>query len=220
MQDSIKFYTYVYRDPSRNNEPIYVGKGSKRRAYIHLKKSNKHPFIQRLQKMKNNNVSPDIEIIYALDENHSFFLEECLIEMFGRKDLGKGSLLNLTDGGEGVSGFRHNEGHKDFARKLGKDNVVFERGIFSLTEEEKLRISSLGGKTASLLGLGFKAGHASTAGKIGGTVSGNTAKNNKTGIHSISMEAEFRRQLNSKTTKAINAGKASPIKITGEFNNV
>lgn len=220
MSDSIKFYTYIYRDPSRNNEPIYVGKGSRRRAYSHLKKSNRHPFIQRLQKMKNNNISPTIEIINALDESHSFFLEECLIEIYGRKDLGKGTLLNLTNGGEGVSGFKHSQDHKDFTSRLGKENVILNRGIFSLTKSEKIEISSLGGKAASSLGLGFKAGYVSSAGKKGGIISGNNAKDNKTGIHSISIESEFKRQLNSKTTKAIRAGKASPIRIIGEPNNV
>ena len=106
---STKFYTYIYRDPSRNNEPIYVGKGCAKRAWSHLSSSKKHPFIQRLQYMKKNSVVPSIEIIDALDESHSIFLEECLIEIIGRKDLKKGTLLNLTDGGEGVSGYEHDE---------------------------------------------------------------------------------------------------------------
>lgn len=53
--------------------------------------------------MKKNNIEPSIEIINALDESHAFLLEMSLIEIIGRKDLGKGTLLNLTDGGDGVS---------------------------------------------------------------------------------------------------------------------
>jgi hypothetical protein len=104
---STTFYAYIYRDPSRNNEPIYVGKGCGRRAWEHLTFQKKHPFIQRLKFMKKADVNPDIEIINSIDENHAFFLEECLIQVLGRKDLGKGSLLNLTNGGEGSSGYEH-----------------------------------------------------------------------------------------------------------------
>lgn len=95
-----KFYTYVFRDPSRNNEPIYVGKGQGSRAKRHLSRRDRHPFTQRLQKMAKEGVVPDIEIISAFDEEHALFMEECLISLFGRKDLGKGSLLNLADGGQ------------------------------------------------------------------------------------------------------------------------
>lgn len=97
------FYIYIYRDPSRDNEPIYVGKGHGKRAWRHLTRKARHPFVQRLQFMSRNGIIPDIQIIDAIDEEHAFFLEECCISIFGRKDLGTGSLLNLTDGGEGTA---------------------------------------------------------------------------------------------------------------------
>lgn len=98
------FYTYIYRDPSRNNEPIYVGKGTGRRARVHLGRKDKSPFTSRLIHMRRANVTPYIEIIVAMDEDHAKFMEICCISVIGRKDLGKGPLLNLTDGGEGTSG--------------------------------------------------------------------------------------------------------------------
>lgn len=98
-----QFYIYIYRDPSRNNEPIYVGKGKGQRAYAHLKRTDKHQFVHRLQKMKRNGVEPHIEIINAIDEDHAYFMEECVVDVVGRKDLGKGTLLNLSDGGAGGS---------------------------------------------------------------------------------------------------------------------
>jgi len=105
-----QFYAYIYRDPSRANEPIYVGKGSGRRAWAHLKPiKRRHPFTQRLNKMIRENIQPDIEVIDAINEDHAFFLEKCLIAVIGRKDLGKGPLLNRTDGGEGNSGRVHTE---------------------------------------------------------------------------------------------------------------
>lgn len=101
------FYTYIYYDPSRNNEPIYVGKGFGGRAWKHLTKRIIHPFIQRLQFMKKNNVKPIIGFYAGLDEELAHLLEVELIQKFGRKDLGLGPLLNLTDGGEGPSGRKH-----------------------------------------------------------------------------------------------------------------
>jgi hypothetical protein len=96
-----QFYVYVYRDPSRKNEPIYVGKGTGRRARRHLKRADMHPFTQRLQLMKREGVEPHIEIINCNNEEVAFAAEVLSIRVLGRKDLGKGSLLNLSDGGEG-----------------------------------------------------------------------------------------------------------------------
>lgn len=100
---TMTFYAYIYRDPSRG-EPIYVGKGKGKRAYAHLSRTDNHPLTRRIQHMRQNGTEPQVEIIEALNEDHSFFLESCLIEMFGRKDQELGPLLNLTDGGEGTSG--------------------------------------------------------------------------------------------------------------------
>lgn len=108
-----EFYVYVYRDPSRQNEAIYVGKGKAGRAYKHLTRKDMHPFTQRLQLMKREGVEPHIEIINAIDEGHAYFMEECCIQVLGRKDLGKGTLLNLNDGGKGgQSGSKATNGSK------------------------------------------------------------------------------------------------------------
>jgi hypothetical protein len=97
------FYCYLYRDPSRNNEPIYVGKGKGQRAFVHLKRRDVHPFTQRLQMMAKNAVKPVIEfLVKDCDEELALLCEVEAIDKFGRKDLGKGTLLNLTDGGEDV----------------------------------------------------------------------------------------------------------------------
>lgn len=132
------FYTYIYRDPSRNMEPFYVGKGSKIRALGHHRRTDKHPFVQRLQKMKRESVQPDIELIQALDEEHAYFMERCLIDVLGRKNLDKGPLLNLCDGGRGPVGMQLSEETK---RKIGdasKGRVVSEE------TRQKTRRSMLG----------------------------------------------------------------------------
>ena len=99
-----QFYVYVYRDPSRKNEPIYCGKGQDRRAYEHLTRTDKHEFVHRLAKMKRNGVEPIINVVDMPSEELALQCEIDTIARFGRKDLGKGPLLNMTDGGDGTSG--------------------------------------------------------------------------------------------------------------------
>lgn len=94
------YYTYIYRRPG-TDEPFYVGKGCSGRAYTHLRRKDKSYMANTIQKMINVGQRPEIEIIPALDEEHAYFLEECLIQAFGRKDLNKGPLLNHNDGGKG-----------------------------------------------------------------------------------------------------------------------
>lgn len=97
------YYTYVYRDPT-THIPRYVGKGSKRRAFKHLKSTSTNKTLKGwINNLKKNNLDPDIEIIYALNEDHSFFLETCLIKIFGRIDKNTGTLFNHTDGGDWIS---------------------------------------------------------------------------------------------------------------------
>lgn len=96
-----QYYAYIYRDPS-TNVPFLVGKGTKRRAWDHLKRKDHHPATYKIQKILREGMQPSIEVIEAIDEAHSFFLEKCLISVLGRRDLGLGPLCNLTDGGDGI----------------------------------------------------------------------------------------------------------------------
>ena len=117
-----QFFTYIYRDPTRNLEPFYVGKGLKYR--IKSKKNKKVE--ERRTYLKNNGFELNIEIIPALDESHSFFLEECLIKIYGRRDLGTGTLWNFTNGGEGISGYKHTNSAKE---KIQKRHAGSKRSI-------------------------------------------------------------------------------------------
>jgi len=102
------FYVYIYW---YQNEPIYVGKGKDDRMWWHVlncQKKNSY-FYNKLRKILAED--PDhLEItceFKELSETRAFELEKELIKEFGRKDLGTGSLYNLTDGGEGSSGYKH-----------------------------------------------------------------------------------------------------------------
>lgn len=113
-----RFNVYLYRDPrpGKNNSPIYVGKGtaSRNRAYAHWHKRSHNPLLARiLSKIRAAGLSPIIEIVsWFDDETEAFALEITLIAKFGRRDLKSGSLANLTNGGEGTSGFIPSANHR------------------------------------------------------------------------------------------------------------
>ena len=108
----MSFYVYHYCDPE-SGTPFWVGKGKGKRAYVHLTSCNRlnHPcfgtfFYRKLRKMLSKGIEPTIEIIQEFsEEKEAFDLEISDIKRIGRRDQGKGPLTNLTDGGEGSSGY-------------------------------------------------------------------------------------------------------------------
>ncbi len=92
------FYVYLHRKKT-TGEVFYVGKGKGRRAWQHSDRSdywkkvaNKHGYLVEL--FQNN-----------IQEWYAFELEKELIAYYGRENLNEGTLVNFTDGGEGVSGY-------------------------------------------------------------------------------------------------------------------
>lgn len=132
------FYVYIYSDPSKNDEIFYIGKGSKNRCFDHLKRKDNHPMTNKIKKMISEQTTPTISKIECSGEAIAFELEIGLIKMLGRKDIGSGTLLNLTDGGENPP------------KKFGKNNNFYGKiGVFcnnrkgsKLSEEHKQKISS------------------------------------------------------------------------------
>ena len=141
MMDNDIFYTYVYYDPSRNNEPIYVGKGKGERAWQHLSKKIQHPFIQRLAYLKKIGTTPIIGLYSYLDEEFAHFLEEELISKFGRKDSGIGPLLNLTSGGEGPAGKKCSD---ETRKRMSASKKGISRGPRPVDVCSKISISKTG----------------------------------------------------------------------------
>ena len=101
---------YLYRHIRLDkNEPFYVGIGTDnefKRAYNLHNRSNHWKNIT-------NKASYRVEILL----DNICWEEACekeieFISLYGRKDLGKGPLVNLTDGGEGFLGYKHTESTK------------------------------------------------------------------------------------------------------------
>ena len=131
------------------------------------------------------------------------------------KENGRKSAIQNRNNGVGLTVWAKNNPelaqkmYSENGKKSGKKCFEQKLGIHALSNEEKIKISSAGGKRASELGLGFKAGHASAAGKIGGKKGGTYAKENQTGIFALSPEKNKERHLNSVISKLIKNGKAS-----------
>ncbi len=109
------FYVYTYYDPRDGKDrcAIYVGKGKRvdgrpewraRTHWVHGAKSN-IMFQRVLDKIRELGLVPEIKIIAEFDDEFdAFALEITLIAQIGRRDKGLGPLLNMTDGGDGISG--------------------------------------------------------------------------------------------------------------------
>lgn len=89
---------YVYMYLRTDGTPYYVGKGKERRAY------EKHVSVP-VPRDKSRILFPHTN----LSETDALCLEVEMIALYGRKNNGTGILRNLTDGGEGISGYRHTD---------------------------------------------------------------------------------------------------------------
>jgi hypothetical protein len=117
-QNSFYIYAYIRSKDSKTAKagtPYYIGKGSGNRAWV------EHHF-----------KIPQKEYIVILESNlteiGAFALERRLIHWHGRKDLGTGILINHTDGGEGISGYKHTEQNKEkFSKsRSGENNQYYK----------------------------------------------------------------------------------------------
>jgi len=110
--DSNRFYVYAFL--RKDNTPYYIGKGQGNRAWS--KRQFRPVDDSRIVILKER-----------LTETEAFDLETELIEFYGRKDNETGILRNLTDGGEGTSGYINSEKTKAnmSAAKSGVNNPMF-----------------------------------------------------------------------------------------------
>lgn len=191
------FYTYIYYDPGRNNEPIYVGKGKEYRAWCHLYRKDTHPLTQRLNLMKRNNILPNIGFYSEMDEELALLVEIELIAKLGRKDLGLGPLLNLTDGGDGI--YNISQEIKDKISNSKKGSIPWNLGK-PHTQETRDKISkSNTGNTLSDQ-TRFRMSAASRGKPKSAEHNANVAKS-KTGVKRAEFSEEWKQKM-SATHKA------------------
>lgn len=95
-------------------EVFYVGKGKNDRAWSSKQRSRFWHSI--------TSKAPWSVCFHAigLTEDEAVILERELIDLFGRRDVGLGPLVNHTNGGEGISGLVFTDEHR---RKLSESNA-------------------------------------------------------------------------------------------------
>lgn len=116
------FYTYAYL--RENGTPYYIGKGKHKLS----KNKNYRKYYRAFYGKHWVPVPPKNKVLILKDnltEDDAFKHEKYLIFVFGRKDINTGILLNLTNGGEGFSGFKLSESRKKNISKRMK--TYFEK---------------------------------------------------------------------------------------------
>jgi hypothetical protein len=172
-----KYYIYAYLDPSKLYqktfedfsfmfEPFYIGKGKDDRKMVHLRNyrlNNKTHLSNKILDLRNNGIEPIITELYVnLTEEESLDIEKKLISIIGRRILKSGPLVNITDGGEGISGLKHthesrkkmsNKGEKhpnwnkklsDTTRKKISDKLKLNNPMKNPEISEKVRLKNIG----------------------------------------------------------------------------
>lgn len=132
---------YVYRHIRLDkNEPFYIGIGSlpnHKRAY---EKQKRNDFWYNIVAKTDY----EVEILFdniSWEEAEKKEIE--FIALYGKRDNGTGTLVNIADGGGGSTGFRHTKEAKEKIGEKSKNRIRSPR-----TEETKLklRLANIGKK--------------------------------------------------------------------------
>jgi len=127
-----KYYTYIHKD--LNGVAFYVGKGSGDRA--HRERGSRSKLWNDYEKGKGFEV---VIVKDNLTNKEALELEKSLIEFYGRKDLNKGNLVNITNGGVGPNGWKPTKEQRLNNSNAKKGNT-FRRGAkLSLESINKIK---------------------------------------------------------------------------------
>jgi len=112
---------YVYRHIRLDkNQPFYIGIGSDEKFYRAFDKSRRNRYWKNIV----SKCEYEIEIFMdGLTWEQACEKEKELIALYGRKDLGNGTLVNLTEGGEGASGISEKARKMRSQKMKGKKNA-------------------------------------------------------------------------------------------------
>lgn len=127
------FYIYFHINPVKG-EIFYVGKGTGRRAFL---KTNRSVYWNNI--IKKYGYVVDI-VEENLTEQEAFERETFYIKKIGRRDLGTGTLVNMSDGGEGQSGLIPSVETRRKISESNKGKIAHNKGK-SPSEETRRKLS-------------------------------------------------------------------------------
>lgn len=124
------FYIYAHMKLT-DGTPFYIGKGVGRRAFSKSKSQRSKWWHKTVKKY-------GLDILFlekGLTEEEAFDREKYWISKIGRRDLGNGPLVNMTNGGDGVVGNIMSEESK---KLISKNNARYNLGIEFKESTKKL----------------------------------------------------------------------------------
>lgn len=142
-QDDIK-RSYVYRHIKPNGETFYIGIGTRKdRAYS---KKGRNSYWKNIV----SKYGYEVQILTTnLTRQEACDLEILLIDYYGRKDLGTGCLVNMTNGGDsGNFGIIHTDEWRKNNSNAKKGNTYKRGKKASLETKDKMSKSRIGNKSA------------------------------------------------------------------------
>jgi hypothetical protein len=150
---------YVYKHVRKDDGVIfYIGKGKGKRAWGI---ENRNPHWQHTVEKHGYDI---VMIAENIDEKQSLDLEVKLIAFYGRNDKGNGTLTNMTDGGDGVSGYVYNDEQREARsiRTTGIGNHMYGKSLMDvwskkygidiankMWEDTRSKMGSIGDKNVS-----------------------------------------------------------------------
>ena len=88
MCDILKSYVYIYLDPTKDDEPFYVGKGTEDRAFTHLDEQSETGKVKRINAIRSAGMEPIIDILaYGMSDAEACLVEACVIDLLGLRML-------------------------------------------------------------------------------------------------------------------------------------
>lgn len=130
---------YIYAYLRQDGRPYYIGKGKDDRAF------KSHGSV-RLPKNKNLIVVMETN----LTEVGALALERRYIRWYGKKSDGSGILINKTDGGDGIAGWKHSSETKEKISRIHKNN--HQLGVYKTRKGQKNNTEHRDRISASKLG--------------------------------------------------------------------
>lgn len=131
-----KTYVVYFHKRADNGQVFYVGIGVKRRP---KDKGNRNHFWHHVV----NKYGYIVSVIHeGLDRDTAEEYEKKYINEFGRRDLGEGILVNLTNGGEGTTGSKKTDEEKELQRRIHSEKTGKEVFLYELYSESVLTFRS------------------------------------------------------------------------------